>query len=276
MYLKFKKYEKDVAADILSRTYISDILSDKSIEIKVLGSDDCLSLSRSILSCDNITDDLYAKYIKCLPYYFKTFPTDISNTKHQCLAKMGTIRLTDDSFAFAREDELLLSFLIISNIDEYITNKEKYQITDTLREKILSTEISYNYRINICKDVTKSGAISSKKLSRFVADVLLLPEVDCSTFDQEIIFSAINNAKNIDDKIKIITKCISFWDIKITMSVLEKLPEPFNFISVNGNRPRIPNTSTNIKFANILQDKHFVSSINIDKKLIKINTRRRN
>jgi hypothetical protein len=188
------------------------------------------------------------------------------------LAKKKVVRLTEESFNSVREDEELISILISNGIAEYLKKKEDYPINDTVREKLLCSDIRDDYKILICQDVSLSGAKSSNQLSKVLAEIIKLPEADCDLFDNEIISLAIINAENTSDSIRILSKCIPSLDEKWTMNVLAQLPTPFNEIALYGKLPKIPNTNQNLEFAKLLVSQKFVSSIKEMKDVIKVNT----
>lgn len=271
-YLKQEECENEIVTEILNRPHIVDHLSAQHIKISELGEADSKALSNFVIENDVIKDSEYCKVIKCLPYAYLDFPNGISQIKIHFLAKTGKIRLNEKSFNSAKGDELLLSLLIYSNIKEYLTNKEKYPITDTVRENLLSFDMSNEHKISICIDVTPSGVKASKKLSRYVADVIKLPEADCSLFANEVIISAIVQAQKIEDSIKILIKCVSTWDGNMTMDVLGQLPTPFSEITEYGKSPKLPKTETNYQFAKLLEEYKIISSVTGKENNIKINT----
>jgi hypothetical protein len=271
-YIKQEECENGIVTEILNRPHIADHLSAQHIKISELGEADSKALSSFILENDVIKDAVYCKLIKCLPYFYLDFPNGISQVKIHCLAKTGTIRLNEKSFNSAKNDELLLSLLIGSNVKEYLINKEKYPITDTVREKLLSFDMSNEQKMQICIDVTPEGVKANKKLSRYVADVIKLPDVDCALFNNEVVTSAIVHAQNIDDSLQILIKCIPAWDVEITMNVLGQLPTPFSEITEYGKSPKLPKTTTNCKLAKLLEENKIVSSVTEKENNIKINT----
>ncbi|KAF0221406.1 MAG: hypothetical protein FD174_544 [Geobacteraceae bacterium] len=270
-YLNQEECENEIVTELLNQNDIVSCLSKLPIEIDELGDDYSDLLSRFIIGNDQINDAAYISLVECLPYSYPDFPDGISQVKAQCLAKTGTIQLTEESYKFAENDELLLSLLVVSNVNEYLANKPKYPVTDSVREKLLSGGITLKQQLEIAKDVTPSGVRASKQLSRLISTIIKLPEADCNLFDNEVISSAIVNALNVEDSILILMRCKS-WDLKMTMDVLEQLPAPFSEIAEFGKRPKLPNTSTNRQFAKHLEAQQFISSATENEEYIRINT----
>lgn len=271
IYLNEETSNKEVVTELFNQAHIVNYLTKKPIDIDELGADYSELLSKFIVENDQIKDAEYISLVECLPYSYPDFPDGISKAKAQCLAKTGTIQLSEESFKFAENDELLLFHLVRSNIDELLSNKPKYPITDTVREKLLSSGMNIQQQLEIVKDVTPSGARASKQLSRLIAAILKQPEADCNLYDDEVISSAIVNAQNVEDSILILMKCIS-WDLKRTMGVLEQLPAPYSEIAEFGKRPKLPKTSTNRQFAKHLEAQQFISSSTDNDEYIRINT----
>jgi hypothetical protein len=271
-YFSYEDSDKTILTSLFGRQNIVSFLSSLEISRSDLGEKDSKSLSSFVLNNNEIKDSDYSKLIKCLPYRYVNFPTTISKEKIEILANEGTIKLTEESFAYAANDNQLTAKLIIKNIDVFIQEKEKYPISDDVRELLLASEIGRANKINICLDVTSSGATQSKQLSRLVASLLVSDEADCSEFDDTVLSSAIVNAHTTTDSIRLLMKCLSTWDENKTMAVLANLPEPFSEISIYGKRPKLENNEMNLTFARLLEVKGFISSVTVEGDSIKINT----
>lgn len=271
-YLNYKDSDKEVVTELLRRQNIVDFLSTLNISIEALGDNNSKLLSRFILDNNEINDSDYCKLINCLPYSYHDFPTAISKEKIKYLAEVRTVRLSEQSFSFVGNDNQLAAILISKNFNEYLKEKEKYPISDDVRELLLSNEISNENKISICLDVTPSGAIKSERLSRLVANVLVSNEIDYSEIDDAVISAAIINAQTTSDSIMLLMRCLFTWDEKKTMEVLADLPEPFSEISLYGKRPKLDHNEQNLALAKLLEKKGFISSIKEKRDSIIINT----
>lgn len=271
-YLNYKDSDKEVVTEILRRQNVVDSLSNSNISINDLGKDESSLLSSFVLNNDEINDSDYCKLINCFPYWYRNFPTEISEGKIKYLAEARKVRLTEQSFSFVDNDNQLAAMLISKNFNEYLEEQEKYPISDGIRELLLSSEISNENKISICLDVTPSGAIENKQLSRLIANVFVSNEIDCSEIDDAVLSSAIMNAQTTSDSIMLLMKCLLTWDEKKTMEVLVNLPEPFSEISSYGKRPKLNHNEQNLAFAKLLEKKGFISSIKEKSDSIIINT----
>ncbi|HWR78499.1 MAG TPA: hypothetical protein VN283_14965 [Thiobacillus sp.] len=273
-YFSHEDSDKAVLTNLFGRQNIVSSLSSRMISKSDIGEESSQSLSSFILKNNEINDSDYSKLIKCLPYQYIEFPTGISNEKIEILANEGKVILTEKTFVFAANanDNQLTAILISKNIDAFMQAKEKYLISDDVRELLLASEISQKNKITVSLDVTPSGAAKSKQLSRLIAGLLVSDEADCSEFDDTVLSSAIVNARTSADSIRLLMKCLSTWDENKAMAVLADLPEPFSEISVYGKRPRLDNNEMNLSFARLLETKGFISSVKVEDDLIKINT----
>jgi hypothetical protein len=272
MYFSHEESDKTVVSNILGRQNVVDKLSSSVFSIDDIGEENSKSLSSFILNNDEIKDSDYDKLIKRLPYLYHAFPAGISGKKIMSLAKVGTVMLTDKSFTYAVNDNQLTASLIGKNFKTYIEEKEKFPITDDVRELLLSSDISHENKVAVCLDVSPSGASGNKQLSRLIADLLVSNDIDYSKFDASVLTSAIANARTANDSIRLLTKCLPVWDEAKVMGALATLPEPFSEISTYGKRPKLDNNEINLTLANLLEEKGFVSSITLEDHLIRINT----
>ena len=270
-YLKEEKCKKEIVTETLNKPQIANVLSEQC-GIDQLGETDSKSLSDFIIENDAIKDVEYENLINCLPFPYDDFPKGISPAKKIALAKGGVVTLTDESYAFAEDDEELFYILIVTNIKEYLANKDKYPITDHVREKLLSLTLSDEQRIQIIRDVTLSGVQTSGKLFHLVEELIKLPEMDCSLFNGDVVSYVIVNAQNIEDGLRIFMKCIPHWDKKMVMSVLGQLQAPFNEIPEYGKITKISRTPINQQFAELLETHKIISSITEKDDAIRINT----
>jgi len=261
-----------VVTGLLGKQHIVDSLSQQKISSEELAEDDKKSLSRFILENNEINNADYSKLIKCLPYWYHDFPTEVSNEKAILLAKERTVRLTEDSFVYADGDSQLMAILIAYNFDEYLENKEKYPTDDDVRELLLLSDLLDEEKINICTDVTANGTNNSEQLLSLVADLLVENKVDITEINQEVLILIITKVNNIETSMRILLKCIPNWTEQETMAVFSQLSEPYNKIATYRHQPKITNDEYNLEIAKLLKERGFVSSIDVNDKHIKINT----
>jgi len=271
-YLKSDGFDESVVTKLLNRQNIVEPLSTSNISIEDLGEVDSKSLSNFIFYNNEISDSGYCKMIKLLPYQYHNFPAEISPEKIKCLANEKKVILTEDSFNFADNDEKLMATLICNNFNTYVKQQEIYSINDDVRELLLLSEINNEHKVAVCLGVTSQGAIESEQLSQLIASVLVANDVDCSEIDDAVLSSAIGNAQNVSDSIRLIMKCLTKWEQIKVMGVIADLPKPFSEISVYGKRPKIDNNKVNLAFTKLLEEKGYISSMKEKGDSVIINT----
>jgi alanine-alpha-ketoisovalerate/valine-pyruvate aminotransferase len=277
-YLKIEDEDEDEDEEFIT-DYIQDDsnfskLSNQKISIDTLGQEDAESLSTFLFNANAISDDKYCKIIKCLAYRYLGFPSAVSQEKLLCLAKGSVIKLTEKSFNTAIEDSQLVSALIVNNFGIYLNNKEAYQVGDDVRELLLMSEISNDHKIKVSYDVSVEGALNRDRLLSLMTDILLLDNVSCTGFDNQILSEAIIKSSNEDISIRLLVKCLTNWEKSTSMNVISQLGYPYSKIASNGKRPKLKKTPLNIELSKLLQAKGFISSFSEDKNQIRINTRR--
>jgi len=270
-YLHYEKVEKDFVTHLLNRPSIIDILSKQKIDFGETEETTEL-LTEFVFSNDLISDAAYCKLVPCLTYMYKDFPESISAEKMKCLIRGNVVELSESTFEFLKDRELLLPMLLGYNIHEYLSNKQNYPISDDVRFKLLKYDMSFKQTYEICLDATPEGVIANKDFAAQIAELLKLPDADVTRFDNRIIASAIANAQRTDTSILVLTKCIPGWDRAMIMETLEQLPAPYNEITEYGKNPKIPDIPINRQLATLLVEHGIVSSISDKKDAFRINT----
>lgn len=269
-YLRCEEASKDIVTSLLNSSSVIKTLSMKKIDS--IKEEDKSLMTEFIFGNDSIFDTGYCELVHCLTFKYSDFPEALSHGKLQCLIKDKAVELSESTFKYTSDDELLLPMLLGYNVREYIANKNIYPISDDIRAELLTYEMSEKQKISICLDASPDGVLANRKLAKQIAELLALPNTDCSHFENSVIVYAIAGSQRPDTSIKILTKCISDWDRKIIIDVLEQLPEPYSDIAKYGRKPKIPDTLINRLFANLLVEKGIISSSPIKKDFIRINT----
>jgi hypothetical protein len=270
-YLRYEKAEKDVVTHLLNRSSVIDVLSTQEID-SINTEEETSLLTEFVFGNDAINDAEYYKLVPCLTYKYVEFPISISSNKIKSLIREKAVELSTSTFEYLKADEQLTAMLLGYNISEYIDNKQNYQISDDMRAKLLTYEMSTKQRNEICLDATPEGVMTNQELAKQIAELLMLPNTDYSPFDSRVIVSAIASVRQTDTSIQILTKCIPGWEKEMIMKTLEQLPEPYSDIMEYGKSPKIPNNPTNSRFANLLVKHGIISSISDKNDSIRINT----
>ncbi len=272
-YLKLEDADNELLTELLRRKHLIEQLSNERISKQQQGEEVSRSLSRFVIENNDVNDDGYRKLIHNLPYWYHDFPNEVSSSKMFVLVKEKTVRLTEQSFSTAQHNEELLANLIFESLEEYLNNKDKYPIVDSVRQQILSMELGIKEQVILAQDLDINSVRESKELAEIIAEMLIHPEVDCGVFDDQIASLAVVNASRLEVSISILIKCIPRWTEAFTMSVLEQLPEPFVEIASYGKkRPKLEKTDENLQLAKLLNSRNFISSFKEEDYGIRVNT----
>lgn len=272
VYLNNDNADKNNITELFKRQHIVNNITQHTIDINILGEDNSKMLSTFIITNNDLPDDIYHKLVLSIPYKYTKFPSKLSDTKQHILASNSKVTLNDETFKAVASNETLMVKLISANIDEYLSNKDKYQLNDSIREQLLVSKISNEIKQTIIQDIDPSTAKSNKELSKLIADVIKISNINCDEIADDVLSSAIIFAGNTDDSIKILIKNIPSRSKEWTMGVLAQLPAPFNEIASYGKRPKLPKTKQNYDLAILLEMKHYVSTIKEKPDEIRINT----
>lgn len=270
-YLHHEKVDKDVVTHLLNRPSIINILCNQKIDFGETEKTTDL-LTEFVFNNDAINDAAYCKFVPCLTYLYTDVPDSISTDKIKCLIRENAVKLSESTFEFLKDSDLLLSMLLGHNIDQYLSNKQNYPISDDVRVKLLKYEMNLKQTYEICLDATPEGVNSNNDFAAQIAELLKLIDTDVTRFDIRVITSAIANARQADTSIRVLMKCIPVWDRVVIMETLGQLPSPYNEITEYGKSPKIPNTPVNREFATLLVEHGVVSSISDKIDSIRINT----
>jgi len=270
-YLNKKDSDRALVTDLLQQEHIVDTLSSQDISPEDLGEESSQSMSDFIFNNDEIADLDYCKLITCLPYHYDNFPEKVSNKKLKYLAKENIVTLNEESFNFVSDNYQLTAILVSKNFDVYLKEKNNYPIHNNVIELLLSSDISDENKIILVQDISSLNEEESE-LSCLIANLLISNKIDCSSFDDSVLSSAILNAQSTEGSIQLFIKCLSIWNEEKTMLVLAALPEPFSEISSYGKRPKLNVNKINLEFSKLLESKGFISSANEKFGSIKIYT----
>jgi len=235
-------------------------LSAQDIVVADIGDKKAKALSKFILNNDALSDDKYCTLIQCIPYKYTNFPDTVSAEKLECLAVANKISLTEVSFEFCSNKDELKAILISANFDEYLVEKEKYEIDDDVRGFLISGSISDAEKLKISLDFTPSYVDENEDLATLISDLLISTGAEVTKFDDLVLTSAIVNARTHTDSIKLLMKCIPNWDEATTMSVLAELPKPYCDIAKYGKHPKLDKTSLHQEFVQLLEQQNYISS----------------
>lgn len=278
-YLFHSEDEQEIKAasefltSLFLRQHLADELKDNRINIDELGDEASKNLSWFVVNNDALLDVDYEKLIKCLPYYYKVFPGEISDDKAILLARYNKVELNEDTFEFAKNNETLLTHLLAKNIHKYIQSRDVYEVSDAVTEKILEMEeISDTVKLILAVDVAPSTIESSSNLADIYIRLMTLPSVNYGNYSTETLQSVIVSTSDTLKAVTLLSDTIERFDKRAVIEILGMLPKPYKSIASFGRRPKLQNTKENLRLVEKLENNGIISSKVVSKGVIKINT----
>ena len=230
-------------------------------------------LSSKILNAENISNKNYNLLTANLFYRYKNFPKNLSIEKLHILSKNKVIVFNEESFAFARNHDFFVFFLI-NNIDSYISVKKDLEDLDgEIIKKLILSEIKDSQKVILTYDLRHQNFLHSQDFAIELSKLLLDNNVSLEDIDLNVLKWVSYASKDIVSSIKLIIKSIHLWDESDIFSVVENLEFPFNRIASYGKRPKIPYTKLNLEFTTILKKNNYISSCPIKGNMIEVNTK---
>lgn len=255
---------EEFSTDALTEFMQSPDVKNRLIQNEYARSDQTLKLSQFILSNEGFTDDQYRDYLKKLPVWFKNFPVSAPTSRRLILVEERIIRLTEEVFQAAQGDEMVLENLLVHNIETYLSDKEKYPIDDSFREKLLASGISDSQKLSIIKDIDPATVLTSATVASKIGPIFSRIDMEFTGYDIEFIQAIIRHAKPISVKVSLLNKFHKALRLEQVRQLIEVMPEPFpDLLSVGWKSPKIPNTPENQTFVKWLEKRRVISSSSI-------------
>ncbi|KTF10401.1 MULTISPECIES: YobI family P-loop NTPase [Pseudoalteromonas] len=266
--------EKETFLKLFNKTYYSDKLSQGNWPKDILNETQTAILS-FIYESDDITDGNYDLLTSNLPWKYTNFSSNINENKLNILVKNKAVSFNEKSFYFAKDYEFLDCF-ILDNIHIFMKNRVQYEVGNDTVLNLLVSDISDDYKIQLVYDLNWGGESLSlnSKLARHLAVLFKENALDLNQIDNELMQWVCYSIEDIDLSINLILKFIEFWDEDETFFVLDKLSKPYSNITKYGTYPKLDVSILNLKLAEALKQRNFISSITEGSSSVKINTKK--
>lgn len=221
----------------------------------------------------NISFDAYCKLIACFGFWSKTFPDEASQDKKFFLAKNRNIYLNSDSYKDASGDEAIIGFLIRVYPKYYFDDKDKFIISDKVRDFLIRSNIDDEYKIKIYLDFSIDYLKSNVDLAVMMIDIAIHND-SVNVFPGEFIAFLIVTTRDYEESIKLLTIYIAMVKKDEVMRVVSDLNNPYKEIASYGKRPKLINNKTNEDLSFALKRHGCISSFKEYGNIIRINTLR--
>ncbi len=245
----------------LSQANWLEVLGQSSVS-DVASSEERKDLAEFILANNELNMEAYEILVKGLPYRFRTFP-DIDLEKKKVLVRFGNIVFGNELLSSTDVEDVLKALLIEFNSSKYFSSKEKYFIDDGVREQLLKGNLPRAGKVQICRDATYEGVVSSPQYAAAIAEVLAPEGVECHELDVRILKLVIQCATKVEFSLRLLKKVIGYWSTSDVMDVIATLHPPYDSIALFGKRPTIVKSDLNLEIVQLLMSKRIISSYSI-------------
>jgi hypothetical protein len=218
-----------------------------------------LNLFRYIFSNDELKDAHYSIFIKTIRLSFISFP-DVSKAKIKSLIANRKVTLNEKSFSELKDPQLITLF-IKHNFRKYVEEPEKYSLSTAVIKILLGSDeqaLDASEKISLCSCIDVEETEFGRELSDIVATILAHDSKAYSSESEALFLTVIKTAKNLDNRLSLLIKCLPSIDEETCMELLATFPEPYVRIAGYGKRPNLEDSPLNSKVSDILKSKNFV------------------
>lgn len=260
-----------------------DFLEDEENYIQLSDSKikDCIDLdkkllvkfSNSFISNEKISDKCFEALLLCCPYVYSSLDFEkLSMKKIELMIKHGYIQLSRDSYYYLKEKFAgKQTDLLFRNAQIFLKTDEEYAFDENDLLTIIGSNVfNVEQKTTIVLSADKNLIMQSSRLCSIVCDIL--SRYQYVELDFDLLFKIILKSQSIENKIKLLNIHYQYLSHDSISELLPALGEPYSDISVKGKQPSIPNSKTNLLFAEKLDKSNYISSIKVKKDKIKINT----
>lgn len=227
----------------------------------------------SLITEDKIDNQIYDRYLKCVPYHFSDLEiTGLSKNKVLLLIRKGILDATPENFSAVSSSfaDLKVSFLEMhhSKVTETLDNfpvgrSELAAIMDSAAFTNSEKKIIVNHYVDslllddprLCNNALKL----EHKQPGFITK-------------EEDLINILGIASNLEDRLRVFIRKLPHLNQENTSRILGFLPEPYPELTQEGKRPLLPGNSLNRELAAGLQEAKYISSHQEDDKGIRLNT----
>ena len=229
-----------------------------------------------IILCDDISLTSFSHLIKSNPYGYPSINfEELESNKVSLLIDRNKLIFNTVNYSLLKDNfnDLHIKFLEISILDFLKSYDKAFNVEGKDFEAILkSSKINIDDKIKVIKLIKEDILSNDTNLSNLILEILSSykkTEIEFSFLSKVIKYS-----KDKDLKIKIINAYFSDFNADNITELLKSLGSPYFTITEKGKRPTIPLTEDNKVLIEHLQRKSYISSHNLDKREIRINTKK--
>lgn len=252
---------KGIAGELANKTMDSPMLEESQVD----------ELANFVVSSEALEEQVYSKLIASIPFSYGSF-SGMPSSRFLILARLRTVRLTEESFTEAAKNAPVQAQLIARDFSSFASAPGNYIVTDDVRILLLSHDISPQEKIGISAGLSASRLKEDRKVAATVCAILLGASCDISKIGDDIAIEAVSNTSDTESALRLLTLFVPRWDETVIMDTLARMPEPVCEIASYGKRPKLRRNDVNVALAKALERKGAISSLRDEDGYLRINT----
>lgn len=230
-------------------------------------------LSSEIILLERLPKEIYTELIRCIPWKYKTMPTDMPKENVQMLIDNNIFDISLDTYQFIKEhyNGLHVDFLI-HNFDEFQSRLVELQFNKDDLKLVLNTGIRNEQLQQIVNSINndtieEDDVVFSKLMEQVVQNKVVV--------NNDILVDAMtSSAISQDARIKLFNSYHELIKDEVE-DFLDQLGDPYNHLTdTSSHVTYVPNNDYEKRFIEILLKLGLISSFSEEDNRIKVNHKR--
>ena len=260
--------------NIISKTIIkfleinSNTLSKHKISMDFNGTKEYYDFIKNLITNEDLNNETYNILLNSIPYRFSILKFEsLSENKVFLLIHKNILVFDVNNYNLLKNNfhELHIKFLEL-NISDFITVIANYELNNKDVLLLLKSSIISIEEKNVIIEKIDEALFASEKDSIKLIGLLILKQNNFRVSNSILKLIVVNNELSVEQRIKIFNWKQSQIDNLYLETFLNTLGNPYSEITSKGKNPLIPNNNQNLKMAEIINDKDYISSFTIENK----------
>lgn len=255
-YVSSDEFDAQTFTAYLERNEVSSILSQMSVG----GQNEARPLRLFLFNNDDFDINSYRVYVRTLPRKFDQFSENVREDKLRILVEEEAVTFSEKAFSFLVGKEELQVLFVAKNIDSFLTNEDKFSVSDDFREKLLDSAIGDERKLKVIDKLDPTALSGSAHRASLVGSIIHRTNADVSNLPAEAACEMVVNLEPVEIQIALLNRCQNLMSDEQVRVVIQQLPKPYSEIEPGWRQPTIPNTPENQEFVRWLQSRSIISS----------------
>ena len=269
-YYKEKQSITDKLVSYLNVEFNYKILS----EIRLNTNDETFketieSISRSIITCNDLSDQSYLYLLNSIPYYFsKADISELSSDKVDSLIKQKRLGLSEESYTLLRDKFYGKHINFLEQwIDEFLETHKAYEIDENDFVRLFdSTVLSQKNKVALLeiidkRTITKASGLADKIYRGVIRYSLQI--------NKSLLFNLLGKLQNRLDEVNLLNSQFNSINSEEVEKALNQIGEDYSLI-INKGLSELPYHEINQKLLKSLKDRDIISRVSKEKNRLKI------